>query len=92
LFEIFFGNNRAKKDYENLDEKMRARVNELCEVLKDVPVPFKLYDVRKVAGEENIFRIRIGKYRVVYKIAEKENKIRIVEIEQKDETTYKFHN
>ena len=35
---------------------------------------------------------RIGKFRVVYKIAEKENKIRIVEIEQKDETTYKFHN
>ncbi len=49
-------------------------------------------DVRKVAGEENTFRIRIGKYRVVYKIAEKENKVRIVEIEQRDETTYKFHN
>ncbi len=92
MFEIFFGNNRSKKDYEKLEEKMRARVNELCEVLKDGPGPFKLYDIRKVAGEENTFRIRIGKYRIVYKIAETENKIRIVEIEQRDETTYKHHN
>ncbi len=92
MFEIFFGNNRAKKDYEKLDERIRARINELCEVLKEVPVPFKLYDVRKVAGEENVFRIRIGKYRVVYKVVEAENKIRILEIELKDDETYKNLN
>ncbi len=92
MFEIFFGNNRAKKDYEKLDEKIRSKVNELCEILKDVPVPFKLYDVRKVAGEENMFRIRIGKYRVVYKVVEAENKIRILEIEIKDDDTYKHLN
>ncbi len=92
MFEIFFGNNRAKKDYEKLDEKIRSKVNELCEILKDVPVPFKLYDVRKVAGEENMFRIRIGKHRVVYKVVEAENKIRILEIELKDDDTYKHLN
>ncbi len=92
MFEIFFGNNRAKKDYEKLDEKIRVKVNELCEILKEIPVPFKLYDVSKVAGEENIFRIRIGKYRVVYKVVEVENKIRILEIELKDEGTYKHLN
>ena len=92
MFEIFFGNNRAKKDYEKLEEKIRIRVNELCEVLKDVPVPFKIYDVRKVAGEENMFRIRIGKYRVVYKVVEAESKIRILEIKLKDEETYKQLN
>jgi len=91
LFEIFFANDGVKKDYENLEEKIRARINGLIEILKDIPVPFRFFDVSKVAGRKNRFRIRIGKFRVIYHIEESERRIYILQIEQKDETTYK-HN
>jgi len=35
-------------------------------------------DVVKIAGEENTFRLRVGKYRVLFKIYEKEKVIVIV--------------
>lgn len=57
MFEVFFGNNRAKKDYEKLTDSERNRINELCDALSRVPVPFKEYDLKKMSGTENTYRI-----------------------------------
>ncbi len=40
------------KDYETLDEKMKERINKLCELLSCVPVPFREYDIRKIGGRD----------------------------------------
>lgn len=89
MFEVYFGNKRAKKDYENLDVKSRAKINELCEVLQKVPVPFKEYDVRKIEGREDNYRIRFGKFRVLYNVDEISHLVYILKIERRSETTYK---
>ncbi len=89
MFEIHFGNHRAKKEYVELDEKTRARINELCEILSKVPVPFREYDIKKVGGRECIYRVRLGTFRILYLVEEVDHIIYILSIEQRSETTYK---
>ena len=89
MFEVHFWNNRARKEYEQLDDKLRDRINEFCEVLKETPVPFREYDINKVAGREGSFRARIGKFRMLYYVDELVHKIYILKIEKKDDSTYK---
>ena len=89
MFEVHFGNKRAKKDYENLDEKTRNIVNELCEVLGKVPVPFRDYDIKKIEGRNSSYRVRVGKIRILYYVDEVGHKLYILAIEKRSETTYK---
>ena len=65
--------NKALKQMEKLPENIKNRINELLDVLKNVPIPVKVYDVKKIKGREHTYRIRIGNYRVVY-LFEKEKK------------------
>ena len=90
MFEVFFGNARANKDYEQLDEKMRQRVNEFCEIIKSIAVPFRFYDIRKIEGRTNEFRVRLGKYRLTYFVDGVLHRIYILKMELRDETTYKY--
>ncbi len=89
MFEVHFGNKRAKKDYEELDEKLKIKVNELCEVLQKVPAPFKEYDLKGISGRKGSYRIRFGKFRVLYYVDESVRKIYLLSIEHKSDTTYK---
>lgn len=41
--------------------------------MKIDPIPWKECDVKKIEGEENTYRIRVGDYRVIYSL-EKENR------------------
>ena len=66
IVELF---RRAKKE---LDLSGNARIKEVLESLKLDPVPAKLYDVRKLEGSKNSFRIRVGKIRILYTIVWKE--------------------
>jgi mRNA interferase RelE/StbE len=43
-------------------------------------IPTRLFDVKKLAGTENAFRIRIGKIRIVYTILWKDKVILISRI------------
>ncbi len=52
-----------------LDARLKDRVEELLEALKSNSLPFKQYDLRKLKGTANFFRIRIGKLRVIYEIS-----------------------
>ncbi|MDO8553328.1 MAG: hypothetical protein Q7S22_00845 [Candidatus Micrarchaeota archaeon] len=89
MFEVYFGNKRANKDYEQLDQKTRDRINEFCELIKNVPVPFREYDIIKIVGRENSFRVRLGRHRMIYYVDELSHKIYIIKIELRDDSTYK---
>ncbi len=68
---------------------MRARVEDLFKVLEQEPVPAAFhYDLRKVEGEGDTYRIRLSSYRVVYLVLWAEHIVRIGRIERKSETTY----
>ncbi len=49
----------------------------------------KNYDIKKLKGYSNIFRLRKGKIRIIYRILEG-NKIQLITIEKRSDTTYSF--
>ncbi|MFW9929619.1 MAG: type II toxin-antitoxin system RelE/ParE family toxin [Candidatus Thorarchaeota archaeon] len=79
MYEIFLS-HQAKNFIKNLDEKTKTKLMEVFEILKDIPIPYRHYDVSKIRGRENIYRIRISSLRVLYCIIEIDEKIRILKI------------
>ena len=49
-----------------MPKEYQERVLKLLRRFKDNPL--EEYDVKKLRGFENVFRVRIGKYRAVYKV------------------------
>jgi len=44
---------------------------------------------RKIKGEDNAYRIRVGDYRIVYEIYDNETIIVLLQVVRRTETTYK---
>lgn len=51
-----------------LPEHFKRRLIELLLILRENPVPAEYYDVKKLKGFVDTYRIRIGDFRVVYEI------------------------
>ena len=70
--------DKITKFINSLDKKMRLRLKEkLLEVKQN---PFFGNDIKKLQGiGENLYRLRIGKIRVIYKILQ--NDIEIIDID-----------
>jgi mRNA interferase RelE/StbE len=58
--------NRAAKSYEHLPQETKHRVSEVLDALNETPVPFKSFDVSKLKGFGDTYRIRIGDWRIIY--------------------------
>ena len=76
VFEVYVS-KKALKGLKELSQEYRAKVLELLEEFKKNPLPDN-YDVKKLKGFENAYRIRVGKYRVVYKVDWDERKVFVV--------------
>lgn len=59
----------VQKQLNNLSQKMRSRLLAEIRLLKDNPRP---NGVKKLKGYENIYRLRVGNYRVIYEIKDRE--------------------
>ena len=62
-----------------LDARSRTRIIEKLRELEDFPNA--RLDIVKIAGEEDTFRLRIGKFRALFKVYEKENIIVLVNLD-----------
>lgn len=89
MFEVYLG-RKAEKFFAGCDEKLEERLRTLFSDLKDNPVPAKIYDLRKVEGEEDTYRIRLSSYRAIYTVYWQEKTIRVTKIERKKDRTYDF--
>lgn len=79
MFRIEFS-TKTKKGFDRLEEKYKKRVVDVLKILSIDPVPVRYYDVKKLVGLKDTFRIRIGKIRVVYVIDWKNRVIIIARI------------
>lgn len=86
MFDVYFS-NKAKKQFDNFENKYKEQIQECLKLLMTDPVPAKKYDLKKLSGIEDSFRIRIGKIRAVYNIDWKKKEIIIARIESR-ETVY----
>ncbi len=66
---------KTLKSIEGFDDKRKLAVRSVVLILKNDPVPFRKLDVVKLKGYDNIYRIRIGNFRVVYAVLWTERKI-----------------
>ncbi len=74
---------RAQDFLEKLDKDAKERIEKRLKNLENNPVPSD----SKFIGRENnemIFRYRIGKFRVLYKVKEKDKIILVTKIDKRD--------
>ena len=76
MFDIVLERS-AEKDLRKLNDKVHDRVIESIATLADNPRP---PGVKKLAGTENDWRIRVGDYRVLYEIAESVRIVRVYRV------------
>lgn len=71
-----------QKFLRKLDRHIAVRIIDRIEMLLvNNPVP---HDAKAIVGEHGVFRIRIGKYRALYRVDYGENKIVILKIDRRD--------
>ena len=74
---------RLKRRIQRLDfERLRTAVGNLA----DDPRP---HGVRKIKGAETAYRIRVGDYRVVYEVYDRDSLVLILQVVRRTETTYR---
>ncbi len=72
----------ARKELERLSSRVVQRIFPKIEALANIPRP---EGCRKLVGEENLWRIRVGEYRVIYSIDDNEKVIDIVAVRHRSE-------
>lgn len=81
MFEIKL-DNQPKNFLSKCENKLFERILEKLENLKQNPVP---HDAKRVLGYElPTFRVRIGKYRALYRINHEEKIVVVVKIDKRD--------
>jgi len=59
---------RTLKNLKRLSEERKNKIKDVITTLKSDPILFRKFDVAKLKGYENTYRIRIGDLRIVYEV------------------------
>jgi mRNA interferase RelE/StbE len=62
------------------DKKLYQRLRETIEALKENPRPV---DSIKLQGEADLYRVRVGDYRIVYQIQDKKPVVLVVQVDHR---------
>ena len=79
---------KALKAARRLPKGVKRQVEETLKVLQTKPIPARTYDIKKMRGVEDTYRIRIGDTRIVYSI-ERGQRIIIIHYIGSREKAYK---
>lgn len=78
--------DKIQKALQKFSNKDRNQVKQILERLS--ADNFSNFDIKKLKGKENIFRVRKGDFRIIYRV--EKQKIFILAIERRRENTYRF--
>jgi mRNA interferase RelE/StbE len=81
VYEILL-ERRAEKDLKKLYSELFERIIVKIQSLSENPKP---QGSRKITGSKSDWRIRIGDYRAIYEIDEKEKRVKIMRIRHRRE-------
>ena len=77
MYDVEFSNS-SKKFLVKTEKEFCARIIEKIEKLSENPFP---QDCKRVEGrKEKVFRIKVGKYRIMYVVFQEQNKLFVSEI------------
>ncbi len=80
-YEIHFVDSAAK-EFRSLPVDIRSRIQTAVDDLKRSPRPI---GVKKLRGAQELHRIRVGEYRVVYDIYDQDRLIRVTRVRHRKE-------
>lgn len=78
----------AQKEYEHLPSKIQRKVVEALGLLSHSPFT-ELLHLKKIKGAENLYRIRLGNYRIVYEVKNNVLIVLVIKIGHRKEV-YRF--
>ena len=78
MFDVAYS-NQAHKFLKKVSKILAKRILDKIEKLRKKPIN---HDAKRVKGEK-LFRVRIGKYRILYEVDYKENLIGIIKIDKR---------
>ena len=73
---------RARRELGNLPRAVQVRIKRRIDALADEPRP---PGVKKLSGESELYRIRVGDYRVLYAIEDEELVVLVVSVADRKE-------
>ena len=76
----------ATRDLRRLPAEIRRRVTPVLRSLADEPRPHR---VRKITDEDQAYRLRVGAYRVVYEVDDRQEMVVIQRVVRRSEGTYR---
>ncbi len=79
-YEVLIHKKLAKST-KNLTKNHLEKFAKLIDVLRINPYPWKEFDLKKIEGSEDTYRIRFGKYRIIYYIDKEKKAIHILKFE-----------
>jgi mRNA interferase RelE/StbE len=56
---------RAERDFKSLDGSIRGRIKQRIDSLAENPFPS---GIKKIQGETELYRLRVGDYRILYQV------------------------
>jgi mRNA interferase RelE/StbE len=78
---------RARRELEALPEAAYLQIERAIDELAEQPRP---RGAKKLHGHPFLWRLRVGRYRIIYAIFDKERLVRIVLVAPRREDTYDF--
>lgn len=75
-FEVVYS-RKAERQLEGFRPQTALRIVEGCERLKSHPFPDGRH-IKKLKGYEGLFRLRVGDYRVVFRMAQ--NRVEVIDV------------
>jgi mRNA interferase RelE/StbE len=84
MYQIESANSRIKRELRRIAPPDRARIAEAVQALADDPRPPGIVQL-----EQDVCRLRVGDYRVIYKVLDEEQIILIGRIVRRSESTYR---
>ena len=85
MFELFI-HSHAQRFLAKLERDTCSRIIRAIEGLSDDPIP---HDSKRVVGsKEKLFRIRVGKFRVLYSVDYEERTIVVIKVDSRERAYY----
>ena len=81
MYEVLLERS-AERDLKKLSPEMFQRVIHHIKTLAEAPRPTGCH---KITGSRSDWRIRVGNYRIIYEIDEKEKTVRVIRIRHRRE-------
>jgi len=84
MYQIESASSRIKRELRRTSSPERVRIAEEVQALADDPRPPGVVQL-----EQDVYRLRVGDYRVIYKVLEEERIILIGRLVRRSEGTYR---